>query len=482
MDTILSIFKKYFSDIFRQGEKLSIRQITKKNLPYFISWIAIILWVDCYTLPIGEVNQIHHSFKIAPASIFSYLYPIATTAVICLFDVRKLLPYVKFSASVAMIGILSGIILGSSPGSYIVIVLAAIGFGHIVASANYGFFMILNNSEKLYSVSIGILLSKMILLLKAYFASSLASDNFFGIMQVLGFVPVFICTLFYRGADSYEPLEPEGKMLIKDCTVLILAFVVLIFNDFLAPTLWRSFTTIPPLTLNTYHAAGVFLGIIFTILLQQVLQCNICYVLNFSLAILTLGFVINVPVYLSGKIFLFSAFTFGISYAMGFISLYYMMGIILKKSCSLTLYRIGMLSVSLFYVFGFSVIKVLRDINSQSIFSITALLSAAVLLMIFALTPFFTKILYFAEWTDDLHRPDVTHVSRLTAHLSKFKLSPREIEVCALLLDGYTMRQISAMLSITYSTVNTYCTSIYRKLGINSKTELVVMFSQYLSK
>ena len=38
----------------------------------------------------------------------------------------------------------------------------------------------------------------------------------------------------------------------------------------------------------------------------------------------------------------------------------------------------------------------------------------------------------------------------------KYRLSKRETEVCRLLLQGYTLRQISAILSISYSTVNTY--------------------------
>ncbi|NMA49061.1 MAG: hypothetical protein GX947_04745 [Tissierellia bacterium] len=32
---------------------------------------------------------------------------------------------------------------------------------------------------------------------------------------------------------------------------------------------------------------------------------------------------------------------------------------------------------------------------------------------------------------------------------------------------------------MAYSTVNTYCTSIYRKLDINSKAELVPLFKDY---
>jgi DNA-binding CsgD family transcriptional regulator len=58
-------------------------------------------------------------------------------------------------------------------------------------------------------------------------------------------------------------------------------------------------------------------------------------------------------------------------------------------------------------------------------------------------------------------------------------MSNREIEVCKLLLQGYTMRQISGILSIAYPTVNTYCTSIYRKTNVNSRTELAQVFKEY---
>jgi len=55
-----------------------------------------------------------------------------------------------------------------------------------------------------------------------------------------------------------------------------------------------------------------------------------------------------------------------------------------------------------------------------------------------------------------------------------FKLSPREKEVARLMLQGLTMRQTAAHLGIAESTVNGYCGSLYKKLGINSRTELFV--------
>lgn len=170
MSIIISKFKYFVSNILHQDEKLSIRQITKRNLPFFIGWIAIIVWLDCYVLPVGIVNKIPAFSKILPSSILSFLYPIAAIVILILFNIRKLLPYAKYSSFIAMIGILTGIILGNSPISYFAFGLAAVGLGHIFTTTAYGFFMILNNSEKLYSVSMGILFSKIILLTKANFA------------------------------------------------------------------------------------------------------------------------------------------------------------------------------------------------------------------------------------------------------------------------------------------------------------------------
>ena len=103
-----------------------------------------------------------------------------------------------------------------------------------------------------------------------------------------------------------------------------------------------------------------------------------------------------------------------------------------------------------------------------------------ILIAFFALSPVFVKLLYSGEWIDDSYRPDVTFESRLRARLRELNLSPKETEVCELLLRGYTLRQTAAMLEIAYSTANTYCTSLYRKLGINSRTELTLLFKEYI--
>lgn len=58
----------------------------------------------------------------------------------------------------------------------------------------------------------------------------------------------------------------------------------------------------------------------------------------------------------------------------------------------------------------------------------------------------------------------------------------RLAEICNLLLQGYTLRQISAIFSIAYSTVKTYCASAYRKFDINSRAELLLKFKDHITK
>ncbi|MEA4934200.1 MAG: LuxR C-terminal-related transcriptional regulator [Lawsonibacter sp.] len=55
-------------------------------------------------------------------------------------------------------------------------------------------------------------------------------------------------------------------------------------------------------------------------------------------------------------------------------------------------------------------------------------------------------------------------------------LTPREQALFLLLLEGYTLKESAKQLSVKYSTVNTHMTSIYKKLNVNSRAELIIRY------
>jgi DNA-binding CsgD family transcriptional regulator len=55
-------------------------------------------------------------------------------------------------------------------------------------------------------------------------------------------------------------------------------------------------------------------------------------------------------------------------------------------------------------------------------------------------------------------------------------LTPREYDVYRLLVEGYTLKECAKELSVKYSTVNTHMTSLYKKLGVSTRAELIINY------
>lgn len=56
-----------------------------------------------------------------------------------------------------------------------------------------------------------------------------------------------------------------------------------------------------------------------------------------------------------------------------------------------------------------------------------------------------------------------------------FDLTPREMEILSLLVEGYSYKMIAAKCNVSYATVNSHISSIYHKLQVSSGTEAVAI-------
>jgi DNA-binding CsgD family transcriptional regulator len=64
-----------------------------------------------------------------------------------------------------------------------------------------------------------------------------------------------------------------------------------------------------------------------------------------------------------------------------------------------------------------------------------------------------------------------------TYKLPKDSLTPRELDVCRLLLDGLALKEIATTCFVSASTVDCHTRSIYRKLSLHSRAELFKHFA-----
>ncbi len=55
-------------------------------------------------------------------------------------------------------------------------------------------------------------------------------------------------------------------------------------------------------------------------------------------------------------------------------------------------------------------------------------------------------------------------------------LTAKEFEVFNFLIEVYTMKETSKLLNVKYSTINSHTKSIYKKLGVNSRSQLIIRF------
>lgn len=160
----------------------------------------------------------------------------------------------------------------------------------------------------------------------------------------------------------------------------------------------------------------------------------------------------------------------GFSGTIGMITLYYNMGVVGRKYRNMNHLKLALW----FGLIGGGGSVALGNFVKSGHGAAALLLTAASVLVTaayFIVFPLLLRTYFKDEWVRDAETSETD--SSLMEAMARCKFTGRESQVCRLLLEGRTMRQISAALKISQSTVNTHCTAIYRKTGINSRIELI---------
>ncbi|MGI6405636.1 MAG: helix-turn-helix transcriptional regulator [Syntrophaceticus sp.] len=396
-----------------------------------------------------------------------------------LLDGKKFVPASFYSVILSLICYTLVLILEPGTLSKVIMLIAVPCIGHVFISHVYSFFMILNNSEKLYSMILFVLLPKILMYVKPLLDNTQLKLHPSAILIYFIMISLAFSTYFIKSNADSVPSLKKVKSPIKSYSLMPVVFVMFALNDVIAPAALQQMVGLAISQLQNWYFFGIIAGIAVILLLQTHFSMNLCYMLNLSLAFLAVGFVTDIVQTQYPSAGLVSALCFGVAYSIGIVNTYYLAGFMIKKFQSIYFYLAGFLLSSVCYLSASVFVLIFGQIKLQMSSILMAFISICIVILFFILSPFFIKMLYSGEWIDDTYREDVSQCSRLEAKLKDYKLTPAEMDVCKLLLEGYTLRQISGIQTKAYATINTHCTSIYRKLNINSRTQLLVMLSDY---
>ena len=146
-------------------------------------------------------------------------------------------------------------------------------------------------------------------------------------------------------------------------------------------------------------------------------------------------------------------------------------------------------AISYLYKSSFRVYGIILSVNVSSIFIgyllgeqlliqenyeiTTGLFASAIIFLAFLIMP----------WLKDFSEKETTASPRLNIQLKELNLqellTPRELEILGLVLEGHSNKKTAALIFISENTLKTHLKSIYSKLGISHKREL---FSLIVSK
>jgi len=366
--------------------------------------------------------------------------------------------------------------LSMEPGYPRLFVYLAFHFANGVstACALYLFAFALNNVERLFTM---VAAKSCLGLTYLLFESAQVAAFLRGIGSVLVMLAL-VTVVFFIKENSAPINQPISKQSARESGVSTIIALNMIFHVITLMTLYIVYqeTTV---SATLFGVGGlVSVAAIFVVMLvfnYSALHlwslCLVCTVLGVGALHYTHAIAVN-----GGSLF------YGIGEGLGFVIIYYLVGGALKRSGSFKLLR-------LFCLFNFVNYAVINGVfftfydhldapNLYLAFPVILVLTLVCLLI----APILHNKLFRTDWTDGYHMADMPLYAEALKHVeqldieNKYSLSPREKDVCALLLKGLSVRQISGELGIAFHTANNHYRSLYRKLGISSKGELFFIF------
>lgn len=455
----LNIFKEALISLWHTRDELSFHNIRKSHLHYSLALVFCLTLAD---LQLSFFITEHQIMGFDSITLMNIAYSLAA-AVILFISAKGFKLYFQISSITVVIGFLAWLLF---PGGEIKLVLSMVcwmGLGGCAACSTYAYAFVLNNAERLLGIMAITFNSGLLIYLYEMGITNVFLEKILPSFLILAIVG---CLFLFKSKD-FPDTNPKKKKPAPLGSIMVLICVVIFFSlNIFGEGMLRAGNG------RTLFALGMVASILFSFLIQLVFQRSVWHIWNFFLALSTLGTIL-MAVSNSDTLFRIGAFIFGVAMGAGYIVIFYWAGGLVKKSGNMAFFKLAMFSAVVVTMIPITISGVLASLWPEALSIITPFWAIVSLLLFTLFSPAFYKSLFENEAMGDFHKIDM---SGEYERFNGLGLTPREKEVCTLLLEGYTLRQISGIIGIGYPTVNTYCTSLYRKMSINSRTELFLRF------
>ena len=462
---------------------VNIKGVRRQNFPYIFIWIIYYAWVVVFATWWTSSPLINTVFGANMRSITHSV--ILLSSAVFVFIIRKewFVKVSRMGAVVIIFGMVAFFIAQGAHTQLALAIILAIALGVVNIGILMPFVFVLNNTEKMLAVvGSNLLINLMLLFQRNSFIKDLNHYIILGISFTI-LITALSAILFFKkssiAAETECAQDTQSKMPRRVYLTLFFNCALAILGKGAGSGILNIAIEASDFPVLLWYYAGGILGCLLFIIAYALSRKAFLWIGNITFACVAMGLLCNAFTTQVPKMVLAFAFLLGIGGTVGMINVYYIVGVVGKKYNSIRYVRFSILFVGICGgIAGVVVGNIITITNTAEMSIISSIFAAVIMLSFLMISPIFIQAQLKNDWGKDSGNMEVDNEQSSMFH--RFNLSKREIEVCKLLLQGYTMRQISAMLSISYSTVNTYCTSSYRKLEINSKTELLLLFKDYV--
>jgi DNA-binding CsgD family transcriptional regulator len=466
-----------------KGKVVNHNTIRRQNYPYIFIWIVYYAWIIVFTTWWTASPQTDIVFGIESRTIFHSLNLVSSAVFIVFIKKEWFIKSSKIGVGILLISMAVFILVHNKYISLASAIITGITFGVVNTSILMPFVFTLNNTEKFYSVLLSFVLMNLMSLF-IYRSSLLTSQISIRLNFIFSYIIMagaLSAVWLFKKTDMINMAKDKIEKYIpkRVYITLLINCLFIIFCKGIGKAILNITVQNTGLFIMNWHYIGGLIGCLIYFYVYAYSIHSIHYAWNITFGSTIIGLIFNMflnhsPIFAV----LFSVFL-GISSTMGMINVYYIFGVIGKKYNSMKYIRLSIIFIGL--CGGITAIVAGSFINRFSLeifIEIFTMTSIFILMILLILSPFFSRVYYKDQWVEDSRKIEINYESM--QKYKKYAMTNREIEVCELMLNGYTLKQISVMLSIAYSTVNTYATNIYRKLNINSRAELFILFKDYL--